>query len=92
MTTMNILSVDLEDWFHICGVERHLPASHWDTLESRVDTNTRIISIFWHSGKSKQPFSFSAMLPIAIRISSAPLPIRGMKLPCTATAINRFTG
>jgi polysaccharide deacetylase family protein (PEP-CTERM system associated) len=43
MTAMNILSIDLEDWFHICGVERHLPASRWDTLESRVDINTRMI-------------------------------------------------
>jgi len=43
MTALNILSVDLEDWFHICGVERQLPASRWDTLESRVDTNTRMI-------------------------------------------------
>jgi len=43
MKAFNILSVDLEDWFHICGVERHLPASRWDTLESRVDINTRLI-------------------------------------------------
>ena len=43
MTLTNILSVDLEDWFHICGVEGRLPASHWDSLESRVEVNTRKI-------------------------------------------------
>jgi len=43
MKPVNILSVDLEDWFHICGVERQLPCSQWHTLESRVATNTRVI-------------------------------------------------
>lgn len=43
MTRTNILSVDLEDWFHICGVEGRLPATHWDSLESRVEVNARKI-------------------------------------------------
>lgn len=46
MTCNNILSVDLEDWFHICGVEHVLPRSNWDALESRVERNTgRILEI-----------------------------------------------
>jgi polysaccharide deacetylase family protein (PEP-CTERM system associated) len=40
MTVENILTVDVEDWFHICGVERLLPEVSWPRLESRVTTNT----------------------------------------------------
>lgn len=40
MTVHNILSVDLEDWFHICGVDHVLPEKRWPTLESRVEQNT----------------------------------------------------
>jgi polysaccharide deacetylase family protein (PEP-CTERM system associated) len=35
-----ILTVDLEDWFHICGVADYLPRGQWDRLESRVLENT----------------------------------------------------
>lgn len=43
MTIPNILTVDVEDWFHICGVSDHLPRSSWDRLENRVETGTSII-------------------------------------------------
>lgn len=36
----DILTVDLEDWFHVCGVSRRLPRSQWLQLQSRVETNT----------------------------------------------------
>jgi polysaccharide deacetylase family protein (PEP-CTERM system associated) len=36
----NILTVDLEDWFHVCGVNA-LSREHWETLPSRVDSTTR---------------------------------------------------
>jgi polysaccharide deacetylase family protein (PEP-CTERM system associated) len=38
----NALSVDLEDWYHICGVESCSDRSKWDAYESRVvgDTGT----------------------------------------------------
>ena len=36
----NILTVDVEDWFHICGVERLIPETSWPQMESRVTTNT----------------------------------------------------
>lgn len=39
----NALSVDLEDWYHICNVEDYLPASRWDDYEERVTRNTRKI-------------------------------------------------
>jgi polysaccharide deacetylase family protein (PEP-CTERM system associated) len=43
MTVENILTVDVEEWYHICGVEDHLPEERWPELESRVDPSTRRI-------------------------------------------------
>lgn len=40
MTVENILTIDLEDWFHICGVEKFIPEASWPQLESRVTVNT----------------------------------------------------
>ena len=36
----NILSIDLEDWYHICGVQDFLPRKSWPSLEGRVKFNT----------------------------------------------------
>jgi polysaccharide deacetylase family protein (PEP-CTERM system associated) len=47
MSTANILTVDLEDWFHICGVEELIPETVWAQMESRVTVNTlKILDIF----------------------------------------------
>jgi polysaccharide deacetylase family protein (PEP-CTERM system associated) len=35
MTVENILTIDLEDWFHICGLEEMIPETSWSNLESR---------------------------------------------------------
>jgi len=35
----NILSIDVEDWFHILEVESAPAVQQWDTLESRVERN-----------------------------------------------------
>ena len=40
MTVENILTIDLEDWFHICGVDDLIPETGWPQLESRVTANT----------------------------------------------------
>lgn len=46
MAVENILTVDLEDWFHICGVDNLIPKESWPGLESRIDRNTsRILEI-----------------------------------------------
>jgi polysaccharide deacetylase family protein (PEP-CTERM system associated) len=39
----NAFTVDVEDWFHICGVDERLPAASWDRLESRVVATTRML-------------------------------------------------
>ncbi len=39
----NALTVDVEEWFHICGVGGPLAAEHWHTLPSRVVETTRLL-------------------------------------------------
>ena len=36
----NVFTVDVEEWFHVCGVAS-LGHAHWDGLPSRVDLTTR---------------------------------------------------
>ena len=33
---LNALTVDVEDWYHICGLEEIFPPSNWDEYEDRV--------------------------------------------------------
>lgn len=37
----NCLTVDVEEWFHVCGVNGPLAREHWDALPSRVVETTR---------------------------------------------------
>jgi len=44
---INGLTVDLEDWYHICGVEGYSDPKQWDTYENRTIKNTdKILSLF----------------------------------------------
>jgi len=36
---LNAITIDVEDWFHICDIESILPPSKWDRCESRVEKN-----------------------------------------------------
>jgi polysaccharide deacetylase family protein (PEP-CTERM system associated) len=36
----NFLTIDVEEWFHVCGVGGLLPAERWHTLPSRVEFTT----------------------------------------------------
>jgi peptidoglycan-N-acetylglucosamine deacetylase len=38
----NFLTVDVEEWFHICGVGGPLARDRWDSLPSRVELTTRL--------------------------------------------------
>jgi polysaccharide deacetylase family protein (PEP-CTERM system associated) len=38
---MNILTVDVEEWFHVCGAHDALHPRHWPELPSRVVPTTR---------------------------------------------------
>jgi polysaccharide deacetylase family protein (PEP-CTERM system associated) len=39
----NAFTVDLEEWFHICGAGGALERSNWDRLPSRVECTTRAL-------------------------------------------------
>ena len=44
---INCMTVDLEDWYHICGVEGYSDPKQWDTYENRTIKNTdKILSLF----------------------------------------------
>ena len=43
MAIKNILTVDVEDWYHICDIEHILPLSSWDRCESRILVNVEKI-------------------------------------------------
>jgi polysaccharide deacetylase family protein (PEP-CTERM system associated) len=46
MGVKNILTVDLEDWFHICEVEHLLPKERWDRFPSTVVRDTeKLVSL-----------------------------------------------
>jgi polysaccharide deacetylase family protein (PEP-CTERM system associated) len=42
-TLSNIVTVDVEDWYHICGTDDQVPTSQWDKYETRVKKNTEKI-------------------------------------------------
>jgi polysaccharide deacetylase family protein (PEP-CTERM system associated) len=47
MAIKNILTVDVEDWYHICDIEHILPRSSWDQCESRILVNIeKILTLF----------------------------------------------
>jgi polysaccharide deacetylase family protein (PEP-CTERM system associated) len=39
----NAITVDVEEWFHICGVGGPLARDRWDALPSRVESTTRAL-------------------------------------------------
>ena len=39
----NVFTVDLEEWFHICGVGGDLSPANWERLPSRVERTTRAL-------------------------------------------------
>ncbi len=62
MSLENILTVDVEDWFHICGVENVLPESVASQLQSRVAENTlKILRILDKRGVSATFFVLGAV-------------------------------
>jgi polysaccharide deacetylase family protein (PEP-CTERM system associated) len=41
--TRNVFTVDLEEWFHVCGVGGAIAREHWDQLPTRAEPTTRIL-------------------------------------------------
>ena len=55
-TMKNILTVDVEDWYHICDIEHILPRSLWDRCESRVLMNLEKILALLYRFKVRATF------------------------------------
>ena len=50
-TTPHVLTVDVEEWFHICGVGGSLAPANWSALPSRVtETTSRLLDMFDRTG------------------------------------------
>ena len=48
---VNMLTIDVEDYFHVSVFENVIPRNQWDELESRVSANTeRLLAIFDRAG------------------------------------------
>lgn len=46
MTIENMITVDVEDWYHICGVRDIVPENTWQNLETRIHQNiSRLLQI-----------------------------------------------
>ncbi len=43
MDILNALTVDVEDWYHVCAVGDYLPTEKWGEYENRVNKNSRKI-------------------------------------------------
>ncbi|RJQ51670.1 MAG: DUF3473 domain-containing protein [Nitrospiraceae bacterium] len=52
----NALTVDLEDWYHICDVEGCSDPRNWDSYESRVIRNTEKVLTLLRRYKTKATF------------------------------------
>lgn len=52
----NILTVDVEDWYHICDIEHILPPSRWDQCESRILANIEKVLTLFNRFKVKATF------------------------------------
>lgn len=67
----NVISIDWEDWFHICGQEHVLPRSAWDSYSSILDEATDIVLDMLDRRQVTATFfivGYSAMrLPEAVR-------------------------
>jgi polysaccharide deacetylase family protein (PEP-CTERM system associated) len=56
VTLKNALTVDLEDWYHICGVEELADPSEWHTYESRIRKNSGRVLKLLQTYRAKATF------------------------------------
>jgi polysaccharide deacetylase family protein (PEP-CTERM system associated) len=52
----NALSVDVEDWFQVGAFEKTIKAADWDSLEQRVERNTRAVMALYARCNVKATF------------------------------------
>ncbi len=52
----NILTIDVEDWFHVLETDDAPPREHWNNLESRVERNTDRLLELLEEGSANATF------------------------------------
>src|SRR5688572_25165793 len=61
----NVMSIDVEDWFCVYNLSRHIRYTDWDSCESRVERNTlRLLNLF---GRHKVEATFFVLGWVAER-------------------------
>ena len=55
---LNILSIDVEDYYHVTAFEKHVRFEDWNKFESRVERNTKLLLELLHQKKIKATFFF----------------------------------
>ena len=63
---MNILTFDIEDWFHILDLEETEDVNSWHKYESRLERNLEFIFTILLKVDIKQPFLYWAGLQRSI--------------------------
>jgi len=56
MDALNALTVDVEDWYHVCAVGDYLPMEKWDAYENRVNRNCERILDLLRAHRTKVTF------------------------------------
>ncbi len=52
----NLLTIDIEDWFHTSALERYVDPDQWDSLESRVVPNVHLLLNLLAAHQTKATF------------------------------------
>ena len=55
---VNVLSIDVEDYYHVAAFEKHVRFEDWDKFESRVERNTRHLLELLSQGNIEATFFF----------------------------------
>ena len=86
MTITNVLTVDLEDWFHASNLSSHVPRSAWASALTRIeDTTTRLLNLF-DQQHVHATFFVPAGLPIIAQMWSSRSPVVVTRSPAMDTA------
>ena len=52
----NLLTIDIEDWFHTSALERYISIDQWDSLESRLEPNVHHLLEFLETHQTLATF------------------------------------
>ncbi len=64
----NVLTIDIEDWFHILDIGSTPSIEEWSKLESKVTKNTQVILDLLKNMTPKEHFLFWGGLPNIFQI------------------------